>query len=259
MQNQVQTQSQNNAVAAVSMESWGAPAPMTAQDLILAKILPMQMMSKKVIDQQASFGEYRDSINNQKMGDFTQEVDFIPFHMEKTFVEFEMQGTKKVFKRIVPIISDATNPGYNEELPYEETVEGKKISRDRMLSFYVLPANQINPQLADVGGGVVPMIVGFRRTSLNGGKKVATQMYVTNAAARKAPAASVMSLMAVKKTNDHGTFVVQDAKYKREATPEELKAAFYWFQQVRKGGAKVDHSDLNEETEGSGVTEPTEF
>lgn len=258
MQNQVQTQNQQSNLPAVDMAAWGAPAPMTAQDLILAKVLPMQMMSKKVIDQQASFGEYRDSINNQKLGDFTQEMDFIPFHMEKTFVEFEVQGTKKVYKRIVPIISDATNPGYNEEAPYEETVEGKKISRDRMLSFYVLPASQINPALADTGGGVVPMIIGFRRTSIRGGKKVATQMYVTNAAARKAPAASVMVLTAVKTTNDHGTFVVQDTKFKREATPEELKAAFYWFQQVRKGGTKVDHSDLQEETE-TAVTEPTEF
>lgn len=257
MQNQVQ-QAQSN-LPAMDMAAWGAPAPMTAQDLILAKILPMQMMSKKVIDQQAAFGEYRDSINNQKMGDFTQEMEFIPFHMEKTFVEFEVQGNKKVYKRIVPIISDATNPAYNEEAPYEETVNGVKISRDRMLSFYVLPAAQINPELASTGGGVVPMIIGFRRTSLRGGKKVATQMYVTNAAARKAPAASVMSLQAVKTTNDHGTFVVQDAKYKRDATPEELKAAFYWFQQVRKGGTKVDHSDLTEETDTTGVTEPTEF
>lgn len=258
MENQVQVNQKNNLPAA-EMEAWGEPAPMTAQDLILAKILPMQMMSKKVIDQQAAFGEMRDSINNQKLGDFTQEMDFIPFHMDKTFVEFEMQGTKKVFKRIVPIISDATNPGYNEEAPYEETVNGVKISRDRMLSFYVLPAGQINPELADIGGGVVPMIIGFRRTSIKGGKKVATQMYVTNAAARKAPAASVMSLCAVKTTNDHGTFVVQDTKFKRETTPEELKAAYYWFLQVRKGTAKVDHSDLSEETETSVVSEPDAF
>lgn len=241
---------QSNLPAAESIESWGQ-SEISAQDLILAKILPMQMMSKSVIDGKATFGELRDSINNSKIGDFTAPADIIPFHMEKVFVEFEMQGTKKEFKRIIPIISDATNPGYNDELPYEDVVGGVKISRDRMLNFYVLLPSLINPELAASGGGTLPMIIGFRRSSLKGGKKLATQMFVANAAARKSPAATTMELMSVKTTNDDGTYVVMDTRMKRATTSEEMQAAYYWFKQVKKGSTRVDNSDLVEEDKGS--------
>lgn len=257
--NQVTVKQDN--LPAESIESWGQTSQMSSQDMVLAKILAMQMMSQKVVDQQAVFGEFRDSINNIKLGSFTEPVEILPFHMDKVFVEFEVgKNDKKEFKRIVPIVTDATNPNYNDELPYEEVVDGVKISRDRMLNFYVLLPKEINPELADVGGGTLPYIVGFRRSSLRGGKKIATQMYVANAAARKAPAAAVMELMSVKKTNDDGTFVVMDARLKRPTSAEELKAAFYWFQQVKKGATKVDHSDLTEDTESStSVSEPERF
>jgi hypothetical protein len=215
----------------------------------------MQMMSKKVIDGKGTFGELRDSVNNEKMGGFEKPLEFIPFKMEKVFhvSEIDDKGKKKYLKT-VPITPD------NENLPWEDTEDGKKISRDYTLNFYCVLPTQIKPDLADQGGGVLPYIVSFRRTSLRAGKKVATQAYAANAAMGKPPAATVMSLSVVKTSNDLGTFAVLDTSAARLSTKDELATAFFWFKAMKSMNVKVDDSDLTEETTSSAdLHEPSEF
>jgi len=254
MSKDLTTKQSNLPTQAENLNEWGA-SPMSSKDLVLSKILPMQMMSKKVIDGKGTFGELRDSVNNEKMGGFEKPLEFIPFKMEKVFhvSEIDDKGKKKYLKT-VPITPD------NENLPWEDTEDGKKISRDYTLNFYcVLPA-QIKPDLAEQGGGVLPYIVSFRRTSLRAGKKVATQAYAANAAMGKPPAATVMSLSVVKTSNDLGTFAVLDTSAARLSTKDELATAFFWFKAMKSMNVKVDDSDLTEETTSSAdLHEPSEF
>jgi hypothetical protein len=245
---------ENNEVAvAESLDSWGQ-SNMSSKDLIVSKILPMQMMSKKVIDQAAAFGELRDTVNNEKFGDFANAMEFVPFHMEKVFIESEVVGNKKNYLGMVPITTA------NENLPYEDVRDGKKISRDYTINFYCVLPKLINPELASSGGGTLPYIISFRRTSLRAGKKVATQAYASNAAMKKPPAATVMSLSSVKTTNDEGTYSVLDTKASRLSSPEELATAFFWFKAMKSMQLKVDDSDLTEEHKATASTnEPSEF
>src|SRR3954471_23034774 len=68
--------------APVNMDDWGMPK-LTAQDVVLPKILAMQGMSKLVTDGVAVMGEFRDSLNNVVLGDLKNPIEFIPFHLEK--------------------------------------------------------------------------------------------------------------------------------------------------------------------------------
>lgn len=249
MSNLTAKENKELAVQAESMDSWGQ-STMSSKDLVLAKILPIQMMSKKSVDGQAFFGELRDTVNNEKFGDLNTPLEFIPFHMEKVFIESEKDGTKNKYLRSVPI-----TPA-NENLPYTEG----NLSRDYTIQFYCILPKQVNPELAAQGGGCLPFVLSFRRTSLKAGKKVATQAYAQNAAMGKPPAATVMNLAVNKVSNDKGTFAVLDTKAARFSTKEELATAYFWFKAMKAMQVKVDDSDLTEETNSTaGVNEPSEF
>lgn len=223
--------------AAADLSAWGAPPSITHKDIVIPKILPMQGLSKKVMEGQAAFGEFRDSLNNELVGTLNKPFEFIPFFMEKVWIVFEEKNGAMKFTKTVRIDTG------NEDWPYEEVVNGVKIRRDRTMNFYVLLPEEVEKGIA------IPYILSFRRTSLNAGKKLATTMFVKNMAAKKTPAAMVCELGGVKTQNDKGTFVVMDIKEKRPSTNVEIAKAFEWLQPIAKGAAKVDNSDLEGEAE----------
>jgi hypothetical protein len=223
------------------VSAWGA-APVTAQDIIIPRILLMQPMSDAVTNGKAAFGEFRESLNNELMGKFEDGFEVVPFAMHKVFVEYEQaSGGKKEYLRTVPI-----TPA-NEGLPYEDKEkndEGRTIAitRDRVLNVYCLLPKELET------GGAIPYIISFRRSSMQAGKKISTQMFVKNHAAGKNPAAVMCKIWATKETNDEGTFGVMDVT-PTKPTPTEWQAeAFKWLGIVNSGRAKVDESSYNEET-----------
>ena len=225
---------------ASDLNAWGQ-AQLTTKDIIIPRILLMQPMSDKVTAGEAAFGEFRESLNNELLGKFEEGFEVVPFHMEKVFVEYDASNPKKKeFLRITPI-----TPA-NENLKYEDTEvtpEGKKllVSRDRAMNFYVLL-----PQEIEVGGAI-PYIISARRTSLNAGKKLATQMYMKNLAAGKNPAAVICKITAKKETNDEGTYGVLDVTPSKATPTEYVAEAFKWLQLIKSGKAKVDEQAFNEE------------
>jgi hypothetical protein len=239
------------AGSAGDMAAWGA-AQITSQDIVIPRILLMQPMSDAVTAGTAAFGEFRESLNHDCLGKFEEGFEVVPFHMEKVFIEYDASNVKKKeFLRVVAITPD------NENLPYEDNglnKEGKKIpiSRDRCMNFYVLLPKELEM------GGAIPYIVSARRTSLNAGKKLATQMYVKNMSANRTPAHTICKVFANKKTNDEGTFGVMDVMPVK-ATPDAwIVEAFKWLQVVKAGKAKVDEKSYNEEakaTESRTVTD----
>lgn len=240
----------NNAVAMVapvtSMEDWGVEA--SSEDLVIPKLMLIQPMSVKAVDGEAVFGEIRDSLENVKYADFKNPLEFVPFFLQRKWVEYKLipkpgsHEVEKVYTGTVPLVSNPRAPGYNDKLAYEEIVNGEKIQRDRVLDFYVLILDQIEK-------GGIPHVISFRRSSMKAGKALYTQCYVKNIAAGKTPASHVMELSVKKETNDKGTFGVMDVKSGREITPEEMSAVTMWLNIVKAGKVKVDESDLVEDTE----------
>lgn len=232
------------------MNAWGQ-SPVSAQDIIIPRIFLMQPMSDMVTEGNAAFGEFRESLSNELLGKFEEGFEFVPFLMKKVFVEFD--------------VSDSKNPEYlrtvqitpaNDQLPYEDSEvneEGKKIpiSRDRTLLFYGLLAKELD------AGVAMPYIVSARRSSIKGGKKIATQMYVKNMAMGKTPAATVMKVFARKESNDKGTFAVLDASPVRPSKPEYVAEAFKWMNMIQAGKVKEDAAQDEYAGATSGATEAT--
>jgi hypothetical protein len=238
---------------ALDISSWGSGPALSSQDIIMPRIMLMQGMSKKVTAGEAAFGELRESLNNGLLGKFNECVEFIPFYMEKVWVEFDVtKGVnigQKQFLRVVPITP------INESLPYEDTGkdrDGKdaKIMRDRCMVFYVLFPEEIRI------GGAIPYILTARRSSLNAGKKLATQMFVKNQMAGKTPASVICQVISKKESNDKGTFAVLDIIPSKPTPSEYIVEAFRWLQLIKAGKAKVDETSYVEDfTESTSVQE----
>lgn len=220
----------------VDLNAWGVPAMnINARDIQIPKILAMQPGSNAVTAGEAKFGEFRDSLSGNLVGDVKNPIDFIPFFMEKVFVVMRLDKGQYKFNRQVPIVPAIEDHDFEHK-------EGEWQEKwYRTLNFYVL----LPQEVAD--GSAIPYILSFRSSSARAGQKLATTMYMKNLKAGKTPPAMTMSLSGATQKNDKGTFVVMDVKEKRASTSEEIASAFEWVKTVLSGRVKVDHSDLESE------------
>lgn len=224
------------AQAAENLDEWGAPAPIQAENIVIARILPQQPLSKYATEGRARMGDFVESNNGEVLGGIDKPLEFIPFHYQEVWVlKREKQGMMK-FAGIEPVTPQNTNA------PLEEVVSGVKVSRDRQYEFYCLLPS-------DVAKGINrPYVLGFRRTSSRAGKKLYTTMFITNRANGKSPAGTACRLTAQKTSNDKGTFIILDVTEGRESTTAERAAALNWFKTVAvRKEATVDNSSLEQE------------
>jgi hypothetical protein len=210
------------------------------RDIVISKILLMQHMSEKVVDRKEphKYGEARDSVTDEVLAEIDEKNwEFIPFHVTMTFIEFNYPQGKKTFHRVVPIVTDPLAKGYNDELPYEDEVGGEKISRDRCINVYTLDPS--NPALA-------PRIITFRRSNYQSGKKLLTQMYVTNAGMELPPYAYIFKMVVKEMKNDDGTWCVFDVSSTGKfVTSETVQLVESWKKRI--GQVKEDQSDIDQE------------
>ena len=230
-----------------NVANWGTGG-VSSQDIIIPRILLLQPMSQMVTNGEGVFGEFRESLAQEVIAAVDDSFDVIPFHMEKVWIEFNVEDPNdKKFLRTVPIVPANEQLPYNYEYKDDKTGKTLKGMRDRTMNFYVLRPSELD------AGSALPYIISCRRSSLQAGKKIATQMYVKNTASGKTPAATVMSMSASKTTNDKKqTYAVMDAKPVRPAKQEHIVEAFKWFQLIQSGKAKAHEESYSEEARGEG-------
>ena len=225
-------------VAVMTSESWGSTQSFTQNDIVVPKILPLQFMSEKVKEKKGEYGEFRDTLNNEKFAGLGEDFEVIPFHVVKKWIEYDVvtnkSGAKKrEYRGIVPITFA------NDGLPYADP-DGA-VERDRCVDVYVL----IPKQIAD--GNSFPYVLSFRRTSLKAGNKLITQI-LRNERMNKPPCAVTMMVSGTSVQNDAGEYVKQDCSVGRPASAEEIQDAFSWYKIVDSGETKLDESDVVEST-----------
>ena len=237
MTKEVMKQESSVPSIATNMDAWGQTPEMSANDLVIPKVLAMQGLSQFVTDGKAKFGDFCDSVSGEVLGNIDKPIEFIPFHVEKVWILFkETKPGKMDFDGIIPITRE------NENLPLNDTDEhGVAIRRDRTWNVYTLLADKLKE------GKRLPYVMSFRRTSAKAGKKLMTQMYVVNRDAGKIPPAKAMLLKGLKKSNDDGTYVVMDVEESRDSTNEEMTVAFEMLKNIQASDMKVDDSDLKKE------------
>lgn len=224
-----------------SSDLWGAPQ-MTKKDIVIPRLLLMQPMSEKVTGGSAAFGDIVDSLTDTKVGGFdAPPVRIVPFLMQKTFVVFDANDPEdKKFLRIDPITPENEDARYEDE-EKDEHGDIIKISRVRTMTFYVLLEEELKK------GSAIPYIVAFAKTSLNAGKKLATQMYVKNVNSGKTPAGMVMGITVSKQSQDKKTWAIFDMETISEAPMEYQQEAFKWLKLVKSGETRVDEGAFEEE------------
>lgn len=225
--------------AEMTAQGWGDTGVVMGQDIVLAKILPMQGLSELVADGKARMGEMRDSLTGALIAGIDQAFEFLPFHVEKFWDIMTDDGAGNFkWDRTEPLVEVPGAPGYNDNLPWEFEEAGLKARRVRRMNFYGLLASQVK------SGEAIPYILAFKSMSFKEGKKLFTQMYMRNRRANLPPCAYVIAIKGVKRENDKGKFIVPTMELGRKATAEEVKQCYEWMQLIKKGGVKVDDSDL---------------
>lgn len=208
---------EKGAVAAHTAAGWGR-SEFSAQDLVIPRIELVQATSDKAKDGSAKFGDLVDSATSEKLGDFKQGIDCVPFHMTKVWVEKEWPHNAKKgnYKRTVQVTPE------NEDLPFEEVIDAMTtLKRTKVMNFFVM--------LKDKN---VPYVISFKSTSLSAGKQLATQMYVLNASKNLSPAAIHVQIGSKTRSGDNGEYAVLDVKPGAGSLESEVGAAFGWFQRI---------------------------
>lgn len=232
-----------NAVS-TQLAEWGDVKPNTG-DLVLSKILPMQGMSQLVTDGKAQVGEFRDSVTSGKIGSIVEPFLMLPFHVEKFWdimVQEQGQGGQPgQFKwdRSEPLQESPAVAGYNDNLPWEDTLDGTPIKRVRRMNFYCM----LPQEIAD--GVSIPYVFSFKSTSYREGKKIYTQMFLRNKRAGLPPPGYLFKVAGIKAKNQAGqTYIIPTVELARKATDAEIAECLNWFKTIKSGVVKVDNSDL---------------
>ena len=152
-------------LSTVSAADWGPDEYVGGSDIVIAKILPMQPSSVLVTDGKAVMGEFRDSVTGVKMGSIVEPIEVIPFHIEKFWDILVKDGDQFEWDHSEALIENPALAGYNDNLPWTDTVDGQEIKRVRRMNFYVLLPSEV------VTGASVPYILSFKTTSFREGRR----------------------------------------------------------------------------------------
>jgi len=235
MKKDVTKKPETEVAVKATLDDWGVPE-VSSNDILIPKILVMQGLSELLAEGHAQIGEFRDSVNGDLLGSIDKPVEIIPFHCDKVWIiSKKVQGQgRHDYVETVPVTRE------NEDWLWQEMdSDGTEIRRDRTMNFYCLLPKHIEE------GGAMPYIVSFNRTSSRNGKKLFTQMFITNRQAGKVPPAKVISLFGKREKNDQGTFIVKDVKTSRDSTVKEVNACFDLYKMVQAGKTKVDNTDVS--------------
>ena len=205
--------------------TWDFGATPDASDIQIPKLMLMQPLSDLVTTGKAKSGDIVNSLEGNVVS--SESVDVIVFDSYKTvqtFIDGEYEKTE----------------AWNTEignLPYEETLQGKKINRTHVLNFYVLLKSEIATDTA------FPFVVSFKRTSMQTGRKLMT--LITKMRMFKKPScAAVFRLGRTLEKNDKGSYYVWTIDQKESATMNDVVAAKLWVDQLKTKKAVVDDKDI---------------
>lgn len=143
-------------------------------DIVIPKIWLIQAMSELRKQKKADEGDFADSRSEEILLPCEGKVEYIPMIVIKTFKRwqsFKIIGDKKEF-----ISSEVMVFGKNEDLKYDDVIEGEKIIRRQVISAYVLLGE-------DAQKGIVkPYIIDFASTSKGAGRTLVSDIKVLNTA-----------------------------------------------------------------------------
>lgn len=201
-----------------------------AEDIIIPKVLLMQSISDLVEAEKAKSGDFVHSLDEVVLGQKdTKPVEFIALGMFKNIV---ISKNKKYAETI------AHTPE-NAKLPYNETVDGVEVNRATVMNYYVLRPQDIEDMT------VFPMVISFKRTSLKGGKKLATKLMMLEEFGAQTYA-KTFKLIAKQEESEHGKYYVMDITDGRKSNEIETKQAKKWWEKLQTLNVRIHEEEISE-------------
>lgn len=219
----------------------------TANDVMIPKILIMQPQSPRVVDQDNKLGDLVDTLDwatlataKDKKNPEAKSFTVIPFHWTKFWIIKKKNGDK--FEFVTMIKMDRSNQGLD---PWEKWTEnGVEHKREYMHLFHVI-----------IPGKQIPYALAFKGASKQAGDGLNTQMFTINknlkvdAAWKASPMAYTMEITPVIINKNDTTYATLTYKVGRQSTFEEACEALTWSKAIKAGTTETDHSDLQAESE----------
>jgi len=199
----------------------------SGSDILIPKILLMQGQSVMVLDGDASFGDFRNSVTKEKLGDSKTPVKILPFFMFKNWTVSKKDGERWVFHGIEE---------YDAKVNHQWTEErdGEWYKYEESINFYCLMKDS-----------ALPIVVNFKSTSKRAGQNIYTQMYVINKSMKKLPFSNWFDLKSVKESKNGNTFAKSAVSIGEAATDDEVESCKTWFNVVKQNteNFSVDNRD----------------
>ena len=224
----VTTEAKEMAALEAEMANAFGNQEVSSSDIIIPKLMVMQGLSKLVIDGVAKFGDFVDSTTEQVIGNMKEPYEVVPFHMEKLWYISKKVGDDYEFMKVEAVTLA------NENLPYEDMLNGEYIKRQMVRNFYCLQPDDMS----------LPLVVSFKGMSTKAGKQLATQMFLKNKSEGKQPPAFHILVSGEKTQNDKGTFVTLKVAKGKASTLAEMKECLKWYVTINAGKTKVQEEEV---------------
>ncbi len=224
------------AMDATEFEQLAEEFKVDNSDILIPKILLMQPSSELVADGKATIGDFRHSVNSDKIGTIVEPFLYVPFHYTKIWDVVNADENNKWMR------SEEFKAG-DETLPWEYKEEGKNLKRIKRLNFFGFIPAELEK------GNTLPMVLSFKSTGYREGTKILTQMKL-NISQKKLPWNNVYAISGEKKKNDDNqTYCVPKVETAGEAHEEYLKLCMEWYRNMKNMTVKavVDDSDVAKE------------
>lgn len=212
------------------VQDWGNEEELNSDNVIIPKVLTMQLTSQFVKDGQGMFGELRDSLSTELLAKPGEKLAFIPIDVQEAWLEYHQEKGDWVFDGIKPYNNATKN------LAKEETVNGVTIKRIHNMNFYVLLKKDLEQ------GVDLPKIIPFRVTSIRAGKVLYTRMKVLNKSMGLSPAGYTMAVNTKRVDGEKGSYQVLEVTPVEKTSDAYVTAAKVWYDVIKSGKTKVDES-----------------
>jgi hypothetical protein len=230
--------------------NWGYDDEVSAEDILIPKVLIAQKMSKITDDRDAGVaaGDLYKSLDKKLLAKHGDKLTFMPLTFNKTWALFDVSEGNPQYRGYEPVTPE------NEHLPWDYEEDGKKMRRDKTYNFFVLLRDEVLASQEAMAAGdlsvenvLFPCVVPFTRTSSGTGKQLATH-FLQSRMVKKPAALAVFEMSTERKENDKGAFYVSQLHYREQTEPELLMACKTWYDEIRAKKVKIDDSDLAEDT-----------
>jgi hypothetical protein len=220
----------------------------TSTDIIIPKLLLMHGLSKLVAAGKKNQGDLIKSDDESTLAKRGETIQIVPLSFSKSWrISEVVPGQQNKWKGEIP------RNASNDDLPWDDVVDGKAIKRDRAYNFYAMLCKDMD------AGTAFPIRLQFLRTSSKAGQILADH-FAKSKMFNKDSKGQTFTITAESETKENKTFLKFSLSPGAATSPKHLEQCTEWAQMLAKNIDKIkDHEVDNEGEELSGTATKDEF